>query len=306
MGAVVCWDDDGKKRHTQYQLFKVLTKLKLFQPKSAHLPNKLQASAFLLFLPLTSTVLNLYFMQNKPDISVFFPVYKDETTVRNLALKTISVLKEIANNYEIIIVNDGSPDKSGEIANELAAEYPFIKAIHHPTNLGYGAAIKTGFKNSQYQWICFTDGDDEYDINDLKKLIKLKNFYDLIITFRYVKLYSNFRIFVSAFYNKLFRFVFRTRYRDISTGLRLMRKEVYDELTLISDSPFVGAEITVRTMLKGYRVGELGIQTFPREVGRGSSVSFKNIINTLKDMKKVYSDIFSPHYETPENRKRKV
>ena len=245
-------------------------------------------------------------MQNKPDISVFFPVYKDETTVRNLALKTISVLKEIANNYEIIIVNDGSPDKSGEIANELAAEYPFIKAIHHPTNLGYGAAIKTGFKNSQYQWICFTDGDDEYDINDLKKLIKLKNFYDLIITFRYVKLYSNFRIFVSAFYNKLFRFVFRTRYRDISTGLRLMRKEVYDELTLISDSPFVGAEITVRTMLKGYRVGELGIQTFPREVGRGSSVSFKNIINTLKDMKKVYSDIFSPHYETPENRKRKV
>jgi len=244
-------------------------------------------------------------MTNKPDISVFFPVYKDEATVRSLTLKTIAVLKEIANNYEIVIINDGSPDKSGEIADELAREYSFVKAIHHPHNLGYGAALKTGFKNSNYEWICFTDGDDEYDINDLKKLIQLKDFYDLIITFRYVKLYSNFRIFVSAFYNKLFRLVFRTTYRDISTGLRLMKKEVYDELNLISDSPFIGAEITVRTMLKGYRVGEMGIQTFPREIGSGSSVSLKNIFYTLKDMRRVYSDIFSPHYETPDNRGRR-
>ena len=128
-------------------------------------------------------------MQNKSNISVFFPVYKDELTVRSLTLKTISVLQEIADKYEIIIVNDGSPDKSGEIANQLAFEFPFVKAVHHPKNMGYGAAIKTGFKNAQYEWVCFTDGDDEYDIYDLKKLIKLKDFYDLIITFRYVKLY---------------------------------------------------------------------------------------------------------------------
>jgi glycosyltransferase involved in cell wall biosynthesis len=242
---------------------------------------------------------------DKPNISLFYPVYNDERTVESLTLKAISVLKEIAANYEIIIVNDGSPDKSGEIADKLAAEIPEVRVVHHAANKGYGAAIKSGFANANYEWVCFTDGDDEYDIHDLKRLIKLKEFYDLIITFRYVKLYSNMRIFISAVYNKVLRFIFRSPYRDISTGLRLMRKSVYEELTLISDSPFIGAEITLRTMLKGYRVGEMGIQTFPREIGSGASTSMKNILKTIKDMRKVQRDIFSPYYDLPKDRDRK-
>lgn len=238
------------------------------------------------------------------EISVFYPVYNDERTVESLTEKTLTLLEEIAEQYEIVIVNDGSPDRSGEIADRLAEKHEVVKVVHHAVNRGYGAAIKSGFENCRYEWVCFTDGDDEYDIRDLKKLLQLKEFYDLIITFRYVKMYSNFRVFVSGVYNKLFRFLFRTNYRDISTGLRLMRKAVYEELYLISDSPFIGAEITLRTMLKGYRVGEMGIQTFPREFGSGSSVSSKNILYTIQDMLKVRGDIFSPDYELPENRKR--
>jgi glycosyltransferase involved in cell wall biosynthesis len=242
----------------------------------------------------------------KPNISLFFPVYNDENTIERMVKKSMTVLEEIAENHEIIIVNDGSPDNSGEIADAMAKQFTNIKVIHHEQNKGYGAAIKTGFENASYEWVCFTDGDDEYDVYDLKKMVALKDFYDLIITFRYVKLYSNFRIFVSGIYNKLFRWVFRTNYRDISTGLRLMRKSVFTELTIISDSPFIGAEITLRTMLKGYRVGEMGIQTFPREFGSGASVSFKNIIRTLQDMKKVYKHIFSANYDLPEKRKRSI
>jgi glycosyltransferase involved in cell wall biosynthesis len=242
---------------------------------------------------------------DKPNISLFYPVYNDERTVESLTLKAISVLKDISSNYEIIIVNDGSPDKSGEIADKLASDIAEVRVVHHATNKGYGAAIKSGFANANYEWVCFTDGDDEYDIHDLKRLIKLKEFYDLIITFRYVKLYSNMRIFISAVYNKVLRFIFRSPYRDISTGLRLMRKSVYEELTLISDSPFIGAEITLRTMLKGYRVGEMGIQTFPREIGSGASTSMKNILKTIKDMRKVQRDIFSPYYDLPKDRNRK-
>lgn len=241
---------------------------------------------------------------NKANISVFFPVYNDEKTVQKVTIKALRVLKEIADKYEVLIINDGSPDLSGEIADKLAEEYPFVRVIHHEVNKGYGAAIKTGLENTKYEWVCFTDGDDEYDLEDLKKMILLKNYYDLIITFRYIKLYSTFRIFISGIYNKVFRFLFKTNYRDISTGLRLIRKDVIDDLKLISDSPFIGAEITVRTMLKGYRVGEMGIQTFPREFGKGASVSFKNIIKTIKDMRRVYSDIFSPHYNLPKNRNR--
>ena len=241
----------------------------------------------------------------KPEITIFFPVYNDENTIASMTEKCIQVLNEIASNYEVIIINDGSPDNSGAVADEMANKYDFVRVIHHPQNRGYGAAIKSGLENAQYDWVCLTDGDDEYDIEDLRKMIRLKDYYDLIITFRYVKLYSTLRVFISGMYNKIFRVLFRTNYRDISTGLRLMRKSVYDDLTIISDSPFIGAEITLRTMLKGYRVGEMGIQTFPREFGKGASVSPKNIMRTIKDMRKVYQNIFSSTYELPKNRERK-
>jgi len=241
----------------------------------------------------------------KPEITIFFPVYNDQNTIATMTEKCLAVLKDIASKYEVIIINDGSPDNSGVVADEMATKYDHVRVIHHPQNKGYGAAIKSGLENAQYEWVCFTDGDDEYDIEDLRKMIRLKDYYDLIITFRYVKLYSTLRVFISGIYNKIFRWVFRTNYRDISTGLRLIKKSVYTDLNIISDSPFIGAEITLRSMLKGYRVGEMGIQTFPREFGKGASVSPKNILRTIKDMRKVYQNIFSSTYELPVNRKRK-
>jgi len=237
-------------------------------------------------------------------LSIFFPVYNDEHTIRHVTEKCIRVAQQIAQNYEIIIVDDCSPDQSGKIADELSAHYPCVRVVHHETNKGYGAAIQTGLNACRFEWICFTDGDDEYDIEDLFKLWKVKEYYDLIITFRYVKLYSSKRVFISWVYNKLLRILFRTPYRDISTGLRLVRKEVISDISLSSNSPFIGAEITIKTMLKGYRVGEVGIQTFPRQFGRGNAASFHNIIKTMKDMKSIYRKIFSPDYDLPPHRSR--
>lgn len=240
--------------------------------------------------------------EEKPNISVFFPVYKDELTVERVTRKALDILAKIAADYEVLIIDDGTPCRAGEIADRLAVENPKVRVIHHPRNLGYGTAIRTGLANVRYEWVCFTDGDDEYDIHDLYKLIRLKNYYDLIITFRYVKAYSGFRIFISWVYNVVLRMLFKTRYRDISTGLRLIRHELANELSLQSTSPFIGAEITIKTMLKGFRVGEVGIQTFPREFGHGSSTSMRNIIATIRDMLACYRTIFSRQYDLPANR----
>jgi len=240
----------------------------------------------------------------KINLTIFFPVYNDERTVRRVTEKALRMCEELALNYEVIIINDGSPDSSGKIADELAAENTCVRVIHHERNLGYGAAVKAGFRNSKYEWICFTDGDDEYDIEDLQKIVKLKDFYDLIITFRYKKLYSSQRIFISNIYNQLLRWMFKTKYRDISTGLRFIKKELLDDIQIKSDSPFIGAEITIKTMLKGYRIGELGIQTFPRQFGSGSVTSYKNIMATIRDMMKIYREIFSDDYDLPKSRNR--
>jgi glycosyltransferase involved in cell wall biosynthesis len=233
-------------------------------------------------------------------LSVFFPVYNDEATVARVTEKALHVCNDIADTYEVIIVDDGSPDASGSIADALAEQYDAVRVIHHPHNRGYGAAVRSGLRACRYEWICFTDGDDEYDLRDVRKLWRLRHHYDLIITFRYIRRYSGFRTLLSRIYNVVLRHLFFTRYRDVSTGLRLVRKSLADELTLDATSPFIGAEIAIKSMLKGYRVGELGIQTFPREFGRGSSTSPQNIYRTIVDMIRCYRRVFSTRYELPE------
>ncbi len=241
---------------------------------------------------------------SKPDISFFFPVYNDERTVRLITEKSIKLFNEIANRYEIVIVNDASPDNAGLIADQLACEYPQVRVVHHELNKGYGAAVKSGIANTRYDWICMVDGDDEYDILDLKRMLMLRQHYGLIIAFRYKKLYSTKRIFISHVYNKILRALFDTPFRDISTGIRVFNRSVLDHIHLNSNSPFIGAEMAIKAMLNGTPVGEVGIQTFPRKFGTGSATSLKNILRTIRDMLRMRREIFSDTYQLPEGRAR--
>jgi glycosyltransferase involved in cell wall biosynthesis len=232
-------------------------------------------------------------------ISLMFPVYNDENTVRIVAEKGLKLLSEIGAPYEIVIVDDGSPDRSGAIADELAREHNAVKVVHHPVNRGYGAAVRSGLAVCTGDVILMTDGDDQYDVFDFKKLLRHVDRYDLIITFRYKKVYSSMRIFISWVYNTLLRLIFRSPFRDISTGLRLVHRRVIEDLYLESNSPFIGAEMAIKAMLKGYSVGEAGIQTFPRGFGEGGSTSTQNIIGTIRDMIAIHRRIFSVEYDRP-------
>jgi glycosyltransferase involved in cell wall biosynthesis len=232
-------------------------------------------------------------------VTLFFPVYGDEGTVRIVAEQAVGLLSSLGCCYEILIVDDGSPDRSGAIADELSREYECVRVIHHPGNLGYGAAIRSGIAHARYDWICMIDGDHQYDVMDFRKLFRVCHHYDLMITFRYKKIYSSYRILVSWVYNKVLRFLFWTHFRDISSGLRMVRKEVVEDVALESNSPFIGAELAIKAFLKGYQVGEVGIQTFPRTFGRSMSTSPRNIIATIRDMLHIRSKIFSTDYDSP-------
>lgn len=242
----------------------------------------------------------------RPSVSLFFPVYRDESTVRIVAEKALHLLSSLSDEYEIIIVDDGSPDASGVVADQLAREHACIRVIHHASNLGYGAAVRSGLAASRFDYVCLTDGDDEYEVEDFRKLLRLRGRYDLVITFRYKKIYSNWRIFVSFVYNSMLRLLFRIPFRDVSTGLRMVTREVLNDVGLVSTSPFIGAELAIKTMLKGYRVGEVGIQTFPRTFGSGASTSLRNIWATLRDLVLVHRAVFSDWYDLPVSRPRMV
>ena len=213
-----------------------------------------------------------------------FPLYKDRSTVELMIKKSSSMLKKLKRKYEIIIVDDGCPQNSGRLAEKIAKKFSNVKVFFHKKNLGYGAALKTGFKKFKNDWIFMIDGDNEYDVNDLFRLVKASENYDLVITYRYKKKYTTSRILISWIYNAILRLIFNLKFRDISTGSRFVSRKLVKRIKLRSNSPFVGAELAIKAELAGYKVSEIGIHTYPRTFGTGSSVSFKNILLTLKDM----------------------
>ena len=223
-------------------------------------------------------------MKKIKSISLMFPLYKDRSTVELMIKKSSSMLKKLKRKYEIIIVDDGCPQNSGRLAEKIAKKFSNVKVFFHKKNLGYGAALKTGLKKCKNDWVFMIDGDAEYDVNDLPRLFKASQNYDLVITYRYKKKYNTYRIIISWVYNAILRLIFNIKFRDISTGSRLVSKKLIKNIKLKSNSPFVGAELAIKAGLAGYKVGEIGIHTYPRTFGTGSSVSFKNILLTLKDM----------------------
>jgi glycosyltransferase involved in cell wall biosynthesis len=238
-------------------------------------------------------------------VSFFFPVYRDESTVRVVAENALRMLEGYAREYEVIIVDDASPDRSGAVADEIAREHPdIVRVIHHEENRGYGAALRTGIAACRFEWLCMVDGDNEYDVHDLRKMLDLRDFYLLIIGFRYKKLYSTTRVFVSFVYNFTLRRIFRSPFRDVSTGIRAFHRSILGEIELTCDSPFIGAELAIKAMLRGYPVGEVGIQTFPRKMGSGSVMTPRNIYLTIADMMRIRRAIFSEKYHLPPGRPR--
>ena len=217
-------------------------------------------------------------------ISLIFPLYKDERSVKKMISNSLKILKKVAKNYEIIAIDDGCPEKSGKIAEKYSKKNSKIRVFFHKKNLGYGAAIKTGLKKSKYQCIFVIDGDGEYDVNDLPRLLKKYKYSDLVITYRYKKKYKTSRIIISWIYNILLRFLFNTSFKDISTGSRLINKKLFKKIKIDTNSPFLGAELAIKAKFLGYKVSEVGIHTYPRTFGTGSSISITNIIRTIRDM----------------------
>ena len=208
-----------------------------------------------------------------------------------MIMKSNRLLKKLKVKSEIIIVDDGCPQKSGYYAIEISKKIKNLKVKFHKKNMGYGAAIKTGLKNCNNEWIFQTDGDAEYDVNDLRKLLKKSKQSDLVVTYRLKKKYKTSRIIISWIYNAILRLLFHTPFRDISTGSRLIKKSLLKKINLISNSPFLGAELAIKSKYKGFKVSEVGIHTYPRTFGTGSSVSFKNILLTIKEMLELFVKI---------------
>ncbi len=225
-------------------------------------------------------------MNEPKSISLIFPVYKDRFTVLRVIEKSLKILKKLNKKYEIIIIDDCCPEMSGQIALEKVKKNKKIKVFFHKKNLGYGAAIRTGFRKSKYDCIYAVDGDGEFGIsfNDLPKILKEYKKNDLVITYRFKKRYKTTRIIISWIYNFVLRILFNIKFKDISCGARLVSKKILKKINLTTNSPFIGAELAIKSKYAGFNIAEVGIHSYPNNFRPGSSIVFKNIVLTIRDI----------------------
>lgn len=200
-------------------------------------------------------------------ISCFLPVYNEEKEIKEVVLSAKAVLERWFEDYEIIIVNDGSTDNSLQISMELAKEDSHIKIISHPARQGYAQALKTGFAAAKKEFVFYTDTDNQFDFQDLPKLLPLMNSADIISGFRIKRSDSFYRRFFSRLYNLIIRFSLGLKIKDINASFKLYRREIFERIKMTSASFLIDAEILIKAKKLGYTIKQIGVAHYPRRSG---------------------------------------
>jgi glycosyltransferase involved in cell wall biosynthesis len=226
-------------------------------------------------------------------ISAVLPAYDEEENIEKATRDMAAVLDTLdLRDWEVIIVDDGSKDRTGEIADRLAAEAPqHIRVFHHQPNRGYAAALKTGFTSARHQLIFYTDSDNQFDVKEMKRLLPLVEQADIVCGFRIYRFDPLTRLIVSWVFNLIVRIMFRINVRDIDCAFKLFRREVFDKVTIESKKFFVDAEVLAKAKYHGFRLVEIGVRHYPRPAGR-STVRPHHVISTLRELAHIWSNIY--------------
>lgn len=224
-------------------------------------------------------------------ISVFFPCYNEQDNVTRTANQAVDVLSKLNIDYEIIIVNDGSSDNTAELADSLAAKNNRIKAVHHQTNMGYGTALRSGFAAAEKDLVFYTDGDGQFDLNEMPAFIPLMKEYDIVTGYRMNRRDNIIRKLNGFCWTKLGCLLFKMNLRDIDCAFKLYKREIFDNIKLHSTGALIDTEILARATKKGYRITERPVQHYPRTAGSQTGANIKVIFRAFKELFKLYHQI---------------
>jgi glycosyltransferase involved in cell wall biosynthesis len=221
-----------------------------------------------------------------PSLSAFFPAYNDAPSLPELIARTFDVANSTFDDFEVIVINDGSQDTTGEVLAELARKYgPRMRVITHEVNRGYGGALKTGFESATKEYIFYTDGDGQYDVRELPKLWALmKPGVGLVNGYKLERNDPWHRIFIGKTYNQFARVLFGIRIRDIDCDFRLMRRDLVQQIQLRSTSGTICVELVKKLELTGCGVAEIGVHHYPRLHGKSQFFRVKSLFSTLMQL----------------------
>jgi dolichol-phosphate mannosyltransferase len=225
-------------------------------------------------------------------ISVVLPAYNEEANIARQATSVAEVLEDLKfDDYEILVVDDGSTDRTGSITEELTSGWPKLRLLTHETNRGYAQALRTGFTAAQMPLVFYTDADNQFDVRELKNLLPAIDDYDIVSGFRIYRFDPLSRLILSWGYNLLVRILFRIRIRDVDCAFKLFRRGVFDRIHIESKKFFVDTEILAKAAKLDLRMTEIGVRHYPREAGE-STVRASHVVHTLREIAEMWTDIY--------------
>jgi glycosyltransferase involved in cell wall biosynthesis len=233
------------------------------------------------------------------ELSLFLPCYNEEANLESTVNKTLPILIKTASKWELIIVNDGSKDKTGEVALRLQTKYPQnIKIVTHPLNRGYGASFKSGFYTAKYDWISFIDADGQFDFKDINKLLDVQkeSQADLVIGYYLGRKVPLVRIWGSKLWQLAVFILFGLKVRDIDCGFKLVRKKVIDTIPrLVAErGPFISSEFLIKAKKAGFKIAECGVFHYPRTAGEATGAKLSVILAGFKDLLRLWLKLNFP------------
>lgn len=229
------------------------------------------------------------------ELSVFFPCYNEEKNIEATVDKAVKVLEKTAKKWEIIIVNDGSKDKTGDVALKIQKKYSGIKIVTHSPNRGYGAAFKSGLYNAKYQWIGFTDSDGQFDFAEIKNFIATQNKTkaDIVIGYYLGRKVSKAVIISSKIWELIVFILFGLKVKDIDCGFKFISKKVVDAIPKLQAErgAFISSEFLIKAKKAGFKIVEIGVHHYPRIEGQATGRQLKVILKSFSDLFKLWFKI---------------
>lgn len=228
----------------------------------------------------------------RPSLSVFFPAYNDAGTIASLAIVAHMTARELTDDYEIIVIDDGSPDHTGAVLDEMARHFSWLRVVHHAKNRGYGGALRSGFETASKDLVFYTDGDAQYDPREMRSLFAaLTPDVDFVNGFKIGRSDPFHRVVIGRVYHTFVKLVFGLRLRDVDCDFRLIRRRVFEKVVLTRSSGVICVELMKKTQDHGYRIAQVGVHHFHRSYGRSQFFNVPRVARTLVDLAKLWVEL---------------